>query len=170
MLPNRIKKTGLIDFYTKLENYVLNNYTSGLINESVENFFRDIKQNRDVICKLSKNETNEEQLMQHKIILTTYLNEILTLKSKMTFGKQSYSCKIGFIWTDTISNKEWKSYNIYFEIYNCMFNLASIYFSLGQSISKNAKDDKNQSKEAIKYFKHALYLLRYKLHSLIYQI
>ena len=158
MLPNRIKKTGLIDFYKKLENYVLNNYTSGLINESVENFFRDIKQNRDVICKLSKNETNEEQLMQHKIILTTYLNEILTLKSKMTFGKQSYSCKIGFIWTDTISNKEWKSYNIYFEIYNCMFNLASIYFSLGQSISKNAKDDKNQSKEAIKYFKHALYL------------
>ena len=158
MLPNRIKKTGLVDFYKKLENYVLNNYTSGLINESVENFFRDIKQNRDVICKLSKNETNEEQLMQHKIILTTYLNEILTLKSKMTFGKQSYSCKIGFIWTDTISNKEWKSYNIYFEIYNCMFNLASIYFSLGQSISKNAKDDKNQSKEAIKYFKHALYL------------
>ena len=158
MLPTRIKKTGLVDFYKKLENYVLNNYTSGLINESVENFFRDIKQNRDVICKLSKNETNEEQLMQHKIILTTYLNEILTLKSKMTFGKQSYSCKIGFIWTDTISNKEWKSYNIYFEIYNCMFNLASIYFSLGQSISKNAKDDKNQSKEAIKYFKHALYL------------
>ena len=71
MLPNRIKKTGLIDFYTKLENYVLNNYTSGLINENVENFFRDIKQNRDVICKLAKNETNEEQLMQHKIILTT---------------------------------------------------------------------------------------------------
>ena len=158
MLPNRIKKTGLIDFYTKLENYVLNNYTSGLINENVENFFRDIKQNRDVICKLAKNETNEEQLMQHKIILTTYLNEILTLKSKMTFGKQSYSCKIGFIWTDTICNKEWKSYNIYFEIYNCMFNLASIYFSLGHYISKNAKDDKNKSKEAVNYFKHSLYL------------
>ena len=42
----------------------------------------------------------------------------------MTFGKQSYSCKIGFCWTDT--KKEWKSYNIYFEIYNCLYNLGSI--------------------------------------------
>jgi len=158
MLPNKLKKTGLIDFYTKLENYVLNNYSSGLISNNIENFFRDIKQNRDVICKLSKNETNEEQLTQHKLVLTTYLNEILTLKSKMTFGRQSYSCKVGFVWTDTICSKEWKSYNIYFEIYNCMFNLGSIYFKLGSYISKNAKDDKNKSKEAVNYFKHALYI------------
>ena len=158
MLPNKLKKTGLIDFYTKLENYVLNNYSSGLINNNIENFFRDIKQNRDVIYKLSKNETNEEQLTQHKLVLTTYLNEILTLKSKMTFGRQSYSCKVGFVWTDTICSKEWKSYNIYFEIYNCMFNLGSIYFKLGTYISKNAKDDKNKSKEAVNYFKHALYI------------
>ena len=158
MLPNKLKKTGLINFFSKLENYVLNNYSSGLINTNVENFFRDIKQNRDVICKLSKNETNEEQLAQHRIVLTTYINELITLKSKMTFGKQSYSCKVGFIWTDTINSKEWKSYNIYFEIYNCMFNLAVVYFSLGNYISKNAKDDKNKSKEAVNYFKHALYL------------
>ena len=158
MLPNRLKKTGLIDFYTKLENYVLNNYSSGLITSNIETFFRDIKQNRDVICKLAKNETNEEQLTQHKLVLTTYLNEILTLKSKMTFGKQSYSCKVGFVWTDTICSKEWKSYNIYFEIYNCMFNLGTIYFKLGTYISKNAKDDKNKSKEAVNYFKHALYI------------
>ena len=158
MLPNKLKKTGLIDFYTKLENYVLNNYSSGLITSNIETFFRDIKQNRDVICKLAKNETNEEQLTQHKLVLTTYLNEILTLKSKMTFGKQSYSCKVGFIWTDTICSKEWKSYNIYFEIYNCMFNLGVIYFKLGTYISKNAKEDKNKSKEAVNYFKHALYL------------
>ena len=158
MLPNKLKKTGLIDFYTKLENYVLNNYSSGLITSNIETFFRDIKQNRDVICKLAKNETNEEQLTQHKLVLTTYLNEILTLKSKMTFGKQSYSCKVGFVWTDTICSKEWKSYNIYFEIYNCMFNLGVIYFKLGTYISKNAKEDKNKSKEAVNYFKHALYL------------
>ena len=158
MLPNKFKKTDSIDFYSKLENYVMNNYTTGLISDNIKNYFRDIKQNRDVICKLSKNETNEEQLVQHKLILTTYLNEILTLKSKMTFGKQSYSCKIGFIWTDTICSKEWKSYNIYFEIYNCMFNLGVIYFSLGNNLSKNTKDDKNKSKEAVNYFKHALYL------------
>ena len=103
MLPDRFKKTYPIDIFSKLENYVLNNYTTGLISDSVEKFFRDIKQNRDVICKLSKNETNEEQLTQHKLVLTTYLNEILTLKSRMTFGKQSYSCRIGFLWTDTIN-------------------------------------------------------------------
>ena len=158
MLPNKLKKTSSVDFFSKLEKYVLNNYTTGLISNNLENFFRDIKQNRDVICKLSKNESNEEQLIQHKIVLTTYINEILTLKSKMTFGKQDYSCKIGFVWTDTICAKEWKSYNIYFEIYNCLFNLGALYFSIGKNISKNAKDDKNKSKEAVNCFKHALYL------------
>ena len=89
--------------------------------------------------------------------MTTYLNEILTLKSKMTFGKQSYSCKIGFVWTDTISSNEWKSYNIYFEIYNCLFNLGVIYFKLGDFSAKN-KDDIHKNKEAVKYFKQALYI------------
>ena len=158
MLPNKFKKTGSIDIYSKLENYVLNNYTTGIISQNVQTFFRDIKQNRDVICKLSKNETNEEQLIQHKLVLTTYLNEILTLKSRMTFGKQSYSCRIGFIWTDTITSNEYKSYNIYFEIYNCMFNLGVIYFNLGNYAAKNANDDKVKLKEAVKYFKNALYL------------
>ena len=104
MLPTKFKKTAVIDIFKKLENYVLSNYSTSLISDSVQNFFRDIKQNRDVLTKLSKNETSEEQLIQHRSIMTTYLNEILTLKSKMTFGKQSYSCKIGFVWTDTISS------------------------------------------------------------------
>ena len=158
MLPTKFKKTGSIDIYKKLENYVLGNYSTSLISDSVQNFFRDIKQNRDVLTKLSKNETSQEQLIQHRSIMTTYLNEILTLKSKMTFGKQSYSCKIGFVWTDTISSNEWKSYNIYFEIYNCLFNLGVIYFKLGDLTAKNSKDDINKNKEAVKYFKQALYI------------
>ena len=158
MLPTKFKKTGSIDIYKKLENYVLGNYSTSLISDSVQNFFRDIKQNRDVLTKLSKNETSQEQLIQHKSIMTTYLNEILTLKSKMTFGKQSYSCRIGFVWTDTISSNEWKSYNIYFEIYNCLFNLGVIYFKLGDLTAKNSKDDINKNKEAVKYFKQALYI------------
>ena len=157
MLPTKFKKTAVIDIFKKLENYVLSNYSTSLISDSVQNFFRDIKQNRDVLTKLSKNETSEEQLIQHKSIMTTYLNEILTLKSKMTFGKQSYSCKIGFVWTDTISSNEWKSYNIYFEIYNCLFNLGVIYFKLGDFSAKN-KDDIHKNKEAVKYFKQALYI------------
>ena len=158
MQPTHLKKTGVVDMYSKLENYVLNNYNTGLLSNSVDNFFRDIKQNRDVICKLSKNNYSFDQLSQHRLVLTTYLNEILTLKSKMTFGKQSYSCKIGFVWTDTICKKEWKSYNIYFEIYNCLYNLGVIYYSLGSHLSKTAKDDKNKNKEAVKNYKHALYI------------
>ena len=29
--------------YSKLENYVLNNYNTGIISQNVQNFFRDIK-------------------------------------------------------------------------------------------------------------------------------
>ena len=158
MQPTKLKKTAPIKIFEKLQDYVLNNYSSGLVNNNIENFFRDIKQNRDVICKLCKNNTSEEQLTQHKIVLTSYLNEILTLKSKMTFGKQSYSCKIGFVWSDTICSKEWKSYNIYFEIYNCMYNLGVIYYTLGNHLASKAKDDKNINKEAVNSYKHALYL------------
>ena len=158
MQPHHLKKTASVDMYSKLENYVLSNYSMGMLSDSVDNFFRDIKQNRDVICKLSKNNTSVEQLTQHKLVLTTYINELLALKSKMTFGKQSYSCKIGFCWSDTICNKEWKSYSIYFEIYNCLYNLAVIYYCLGNHLGNTAKDDKNKNKEAVKSYKHALYI------------
>ena len=156
MQPTHLKKTGKVDFYAKLENYTLTNY--GSMSESVENFFRDIKQNRDVICNLTKNNSSAEKFNQHRLILTTYLNEILALKSKMTFGKQSYSCKVGFCWSDTICHQEWKSYNIYFEIYNCLYNLAVIYYCLGNYLGNTAKDDKNLLKESVISYKHALYI------------
>ena len=170
MQPTHLKKTAKIDFYSKLENYVLTNYSMGALSESVENFFRDIKQNREVICNLSKNNSSEEVFKKHRLILTTYLNEILALKSKMTFGKQSYSCKIGFCWSDTICNKEWKSYNIYFEIYNCLYNLGVIYYCLGNYLGNTAKDDKNLLKESVINYKHALYIfdrLRHEAYSAI---
>ena len=158
MQPTHLKRTAPIDFYTKLESYVLTNYNMGMLSDSVDHFFRDIKQNRDVICKLCKNSVSIEQLTKHRLILTTYLNEILTLRSKMTFGKQSYSCKIGFCWNDTICDKEWKSYNIYFEIYNCLFNLGVIYYCIGNHLGNTAKEDKNIYKESVKNYKHALYI------------
>ena len=55
MLPTKFKKTAVIDIFKKLENYVLSNYSTSLISDSVQNFFRDIKQNRDVLTKLCKN-------------------------------------------------------------------------------------------------------------------
>ena len=170
MQPTHLKQTANVDFYSKLENYVLSNYSMGMLSESVENFFRDIMQNREVICKLSKNNINSDKLTQFKLVLTTYINEILTLKSKMTFGKQSYSCKIGFCWSDTICDKEWKSYNIYFEIYNCLYNLAVVYYLLGKHYGNTAKDDKNVLKESVISYKHALYIfdrLRHEAYSTI---
>ena len=170
MQPTHFKKTANIDMYSKLESYVLSNYSMGMLSDSVDNFFRDIKQNREVICKLTKNTSSVDQLTQHRLILTNYLNEILTLKSKMTFGKQSYSCKIGFVWTDTIANEEWKSYNIYFEIYNCLYNLGVIYYILGNNLAKTAKDDKNKIKESVNNYKHAYSIfdrLRHEAYSAI---
>ena len=170
MQPTHLKKTANIDMYSKLESYVLSNYSMGMLSDSVDNFFRDIKQNREVICKLTKNSSSVDQLTQHRLILTNYLNEILTLKSKMTFGKQSYSCKIGFVWTDTIANEEWKSYNIYFEIYNCLYNLGVIYYILGNNSAKTAKDDKNKIKESVNNYKHAYSIfdrLRHEAYSAI---
>ena len=171
MQPTHLKMTANVDFYSKLENYVLTNYNLGMLNDSVDNFFRDIKQNREVICKLcNKENISLDKLSQCKTILTTYINEILTLKSKMTFGKQSYSCKVGFCWSDTICNKEWKSYNIYFEIYNCLYNLAVVYYFLGNHFGITAKDDKNILKESVLSYKHALYIfdrLRHEAYSAI---
>ena len=170
MQPTHLKKTSNIDMYSKLESYVLSNYNLGMLSDNVDNFFRDIKQNREVICKLTKNASSLDQLIKHRLILTTYLNEILTLKSKMTFGKQSYSCKIGFVWTDTIVNEEWKSYNIYFEIYNCLYNLGVIYYCIGNNLAKTAKDDKNKLKESVINYKHALSIfdrLRHEAYSAI---
>ena len=54
MLPTKLKKTAGVDMYTKLENYVLGNYNTSLISDNVQSFFRDIKQNRDVMAKLCK--------------------------------------------------------------------------------------------------------------------
>lgn len=158
MQPTNLKITTNIDLYKKLEEHVFQSYNCGVLSDSVEHFFRDIKQNRDVICKLSKNNISIEKLEQHKSVLTTYINEILTLRSKMTFGKQDYSCKVKFIWTDTICFKEWKSYNIYFELYNCLYNLAVIYYCLGNHLGNTAKGDKMKLKMAVINYKHALYI------------
>ena len=98
-----------------------------------------------------------DQIKSNINILTSYLNQILSIRQKMTFGKESYSCKIEFTWNDTLKNSTWHSFNIWFEIYNALFNLASSYFSLGIVVSKAAMD-RMAHKEANRFFKYGMYL------------
>ena len=102
------------------------------------------------------NAPSKNKFEQNRLIFITYLNELLTLKSKMIFGKQPYSCSICFKWTDTIKGKEWESYNILFEIYNVLFNLGIVYFCLGINYANEAGDDKNKNKESCNNYKTAL--------------
>ncbi len=148
--------------YEILNSYISANYTVSVMDDKIDTFIRDLKQNRDVIYKMPKISDSQEQLTQNKTILIAYINQILALRSKMTFGKEEYSCKIKFKWTDTIEGKEWSSYNINFEFYNVLFNLATVFYCLGIAISNRQSKtiDKNVKKEASKNLRNSLYCFR----------
>ena len=157
MLINKLKTCKAIDMESKLKEYVIKNYDNESLTEKVKTYFGEVTQGRNVMSQMGEYHDDISQLKQNINIITTYLNMLFAIKQKMTFGKESYSCKIEFIWTDTIKKSKWDSYNIYFEIYNAMFNLATSYYNLGAQIAKSATE-KNGHKEASKNFKHAMYL------------
>ena len=157
MFINKFKKCKAIDMDSKLKEFVIKNYDNESLTEGVKGFFAELTQNRNVISQMGETQDSIDQLKQNINIITSYLNQILAIKQKMTFGKEDYSCKIEFTWNDTIKNSTWHSYNIWFEIYNTLFNLATSYYSLGLGVSKAAME-KNGHKEANKYFKNAMYL------------
>ena len=79
--------------------------------EKYTNLFREMQQNREVMCKIGAIKSlSSEQVSQHRHILTSYINELIIIKSKMIFGRESYNCKIDFKWTDTIKEKQWKDF------------------------------------------------------------
>jgi len=159
MRPSVIKRTPNIDIFSKLNDYALTNGSNSI--EKYSNFFRDMQQNREVIHKVGNlRALSSDKYAQQRHILTTYVNEIIVLRSKMMFGKESYNCKIDFSWNDTIREKQWKSYNINFEYSNALYNLAVVYYVLGLEAGGSSKDDKNMKKDAINYFKKAVYLFR----------
>jgi hypothetical protein len=157
MLNNKLKKCKGIDIDSKLKEYTVKNYDNQSLTDTVKSYFASLAQNRNVMSQMGEIQDSIDQIKSNINILTSYLNQILSIRQKMTFGKESYSCKIEFTWTDTLKNNTWHSYNIWFEIYNALFNLASSYFSLGLNVSKAAMD-RNAHKEATKYFKYAMYL------------
>ena len=157
MYINKFKKCKAIDLDSKLKEYVIKNYDNESLSEKVKSYFAELNQNRNVISQMGELQDNIDHLKQNVMILTGYLNMLMALKQKMTFGKESYSCKVEFTWTDTIKDSKWNSYNIFFEIYNVMFNLATCYYNLGTQAGK-AATEKNGHKEASKFYKFAMYL------------
>ena len=159
MRPSSLKHTPNIDIYSKLNDFALTNCTNSF--DKYSSFFRDMQQNREVISKVgNQKKLSSNQSAQQRLILTSYINEIIVLRSKMLFGKESFNCKIDFAWSDTIREKQYQSNNINFEYYNALFNLAVIYYILGLEIGAESKDDKNIKKDAITNFKKALCLFR----------
>ena len=156
MLISKLKTCKPIDLDSKLKEYVIKNYDNESLSEKVKSYFSEINQNRSVIAQMGDVQDNIDQLKQNINIISSYINMLTAISQKMTFGKESYSCKIEFTWTDTIRDSKWKSYNIFFEYYNAMFNLATCYYNLATQIAR-ASTDKIGHKEANKYFKYAMY-------------
>ena len=157
MRPTTLKRTPPTDIYSKLNEFALKYGTYSM--DKYSNIFREMNQNREVISKISAlSGLTPEQTDQQRLILTSYINQLIVIKSKILFGRESYSCKLDFVWTDTIKQKNWKSHNINFEYYNALYNLASVYYILGLESGANSKEDKNIKKEAVNHFKKALSL------------
>lgn len=158
MNPNVLKKTKNIDLYSKVTDYALKSCPETSA-EKMMSFFRKMQQNREIISKISSvSIMNTDQIYQQRIVLTNYINQLMVLKSKITFGNDGRSCKILFSWYDTIEGNKWQSYNINFEFYNVLFNLAVIYFCIGYDLGIKSSNDKNKKKEAINKFKVSFYL------------
>ena len=159
MRPCVLKIPTSIDIFTKLNDFALKYGSSSI--DKYTNLFREMQQNREVMSKIGAIKSlSSDQVTQQRLILTSYINELIIVKSKMIFGKESYNCKIDFKWTDTIKEKQWKSHNINFEYYNALYNLAVTYYMIGLELGTNSKEDKNIKKDAVKQIKKAVYLFR----------
>ena len=159
MRPCVLKNPTSIDIFTKLNDFALKYGSSSI--DKYTNLFREMQQNREVMSKIGAIKSlSSDQVTQQRLILTSYINELIIVKSKMIFGKESYNCKIDFKWTDTIKEKQWKSHNINFEYYNALYNLAVIYYMIGLELGTNSKEDKSIKKDAVNHFKKAVYLFR----------
>ena len=157
MLINKLKTCKAIDLDSKFKEYVIKNYDDASLTDKIKTYFSEINQCRSVMSQMGEVQDSIDQLKQNISIILSYINMLSAIKQKMTFGKESYSCKIEFTWTDTIKGSKYSSYNIFFEIYNSMFNLATCYYNLATQLGKNATE-KIGHKEACKYYRQAMYL------------
>ena len=158
MLINKIKKCKPIDIDNKLKEYLIKNNDKTSLSDRIKTFFTELAENRDLMSKMKEIQISTEEIKQNIKTITTYINQINTVKKKMIFGKEKYCCKIQFDWLDTIKGNHIKSYNIDFEIYNSLYNLAILYYCNGLNLANNEMPTKEMRKEATISFKHAIYL------------
>ena len=154
----KIKKCKSIDIDSKLKEYLIKNSDKGSLTDSIKEFFSQLGQNREVMTKMDECKKTPDRIKENIKIITSYINQLNLLRKKMTFGKEKYSCKIEFNWTDTIKNSTSKSVFIEFEICNSMFNLATYYFYDGFNLSNNPQATKEIHKDATNNFKNAMYI------------
>ena len=158
MMTIKLKKCKSIDIDSKLKEYLIKNSDKASLTDSIKEFFSQLGQNREVMTKMDDCKKTPESIKENIKIITSYINQLNLLRKKMTFGKEKYSCKIEFNWTDTIKNSHCKSVFIEFEICNSMFNLATYYFYDGFNLSITPSATKEIHKDATNNFKNAMYL------------
>lgn len=81
---------------------------------------------------------------------------INSLRSKINFGRDSYSLKIDFAWRDTLMDEKYTSNSIHFEYYSVLYNLGIVYFETGKSFF--VSDDDLKLKEGVKQFQTAAWI------------
>ena len=155
MIPNKLKDAKPLDLISTIKAYIMKNYDASSFDQKVETFLSEVQQNRNVVSTMATMTQNLDTLKTNKEILLQYLNQLNTIKGKMTFGQENFCVQIEFQWKDIFKNKSYSSYSINFEYYNVMFNLAMIYCIMGILITNECGDDEERLKESVKYFRYA---------------
>ncbi len=155
MIPNKLKDAKPLDLISTIKAYIMKNYDASSFDQKVETFLSEVQQNRNVVSTMATITQNLDTLKTNKEILLQYLNQLNTIKGKMTFGQENFCVQIEFQWKDIFKNKSYSSYSINFEYYNVMFNLAMIYCIMGILITNECGDDEERLKESVKYFRYA---------------
>ena len=158
MTSIKLKKCKSIDIDSKLKEYLIKNSEKSSLTDSIKDFFSQVGQNREVMVKMDDSKKEPEHIKENIKIITSYINQINLLRKKMTFGKEKYSCKIEFNWTDTVKGSNCKSVFIEFEICNAMYNLATYYFYEGLYLASTDSAKKETLKDATNCFKNAMYI------------
>ena len=158
MLTMKLKKCKSLDIDSKLKEYLIKNSDKSNLSDSIKDYFSQISQNREVMVKMDECSKNPDLIKENIKIITIYINQLNLLRKKMTFGKEKFSCKIEFNWTDTVKNAVAKSLLIEFEICNAMYNLATFYFYEGLKLSNTPSATKEIRKDALINFKYAMYI------------
>ena len=164
MYTIKLKKCKVIDIDSKLKEYLIRNGDKNSLTDPLNEFFTQMSQNRNVMTKMEDiKEINKtpEQIKENITIITSYINQVNLLRKKMIFGKEKYSCKMEFSWSDTLKGNNVKSYEIEFEICNATYNLAILYYLNGENLSNSQSITKEIRKEATNCFKHAMYLFNW---------